>query len=49
MAQWHASITREPPKTKAELRQMLAEAVRNTQPSVDDGPKHSPKTKKDQR
>jgi hypothetical protein len=27
MAQWRA--TREPPKTKAELREMLAEAVRN--------------------
>jgi hypothetical protein len=31
MAQWKA-VTRESPKTKAELRQMLAEAVRNTQP-----------------
>jgi hypothetical protein len=31
MAQWQASITREPPKSKAELRHMLAEAVRNTQ------------------
>jgi len=29
MAQWKS--TREPPKTKAELREMLAEAVRNTQ------------------
>jgi hypothetical protein len=48
MAQWQASITRAPPKTKAELRQMLAEAVRNTQPSADRKPKHSPKTKKDQ-
>ena len=26
-----AKTTREPPKTKAELREMLAEAVRNTQ------------------
>jgi hypothetical protein len=43
MAHWQASITREPPKTKAELRQMLAEAVRNTQSSADDGPKRLPK------
>jgi hypothetical protein len=48
MAQWQASITRTPPKTKAELRQMLAEAVRNTQPSADRKPKHSPNTKEDQ-
>jgi len=34
MAHWQASVRREPPKTKAELRQMLADAVRNTQPSV---------------
>jgi len=31
MAQWQKPSTREPPKTKAELREMLAEAVRNTQ------------------
>jgi hypothetical protein len=31
MTQWQKSFTREPPKTKAELREMLAEAVRNTQ------------------
>jgi hypothetical protein len=48
MAQWQASITRAPPKTKAELRQMLTEAVRNTQSSVDHSPKPSPKTKIDQ-
>jgi hypothetical protein len=30
MAQWQPS-KREPAKTKAELREMLAEAVRNTQ------------------
>jgi hypothetical protein len=31
MAQFQKStFTREPPKTKAELREMLAEAVRNT-------------------
>jgi hypothetical protein len=35
MAHWQASLTRQPPKTKAELRQMLAEAVRNTQASAD--------------
>jgi hypothetical protein len=40
MANWQkSSFTREPPKTKAELRQMLAEAVRNTQLSADHGPK----------
>ena len=48
VAHWQASITREPPKTKAELRQMLAEAVRNTEPNADHRPKHSPKAKKDQ-
>jgi hypothetical protein len=46
MAYWQASTTRAPPKTKAELRQMLAEAVRNTQPSADHGPKRLPKGKK---
>lgn len=30
MANWQKSFTREPAKTKAELRQMLTEAVRNT-------------------
>jgi len=38
------TFTREPPKTKAQLREMLAEAVRNTQPE----PKRSPKAKPDQ-
>jgi len=47
MANWQkSSFTREPPKTKAELRQMLAEAVRNTQPSADHGPKRPLKAKK---
>jgi hypothetical protein len=47
MANWQqSSFTREPPKTKAELRQMLAEAVRNTQPSADHGPKRLPKPKR---
>ena len=31
MTQWQKP-PREPPKTKAELREMLTEAVRNTQP-----------------
>jgi hypothetical protein len=48
MAHWQASITRQPPKTKAELRQMLAEAVRNTQPDADQRPKQQPKAGKDQ-
>jgi hypothetical protein len=47
MAQWQASITRAPPKTKAELRQMLTEAVRNTQADTADGAKQPPKAKKD--
>jgi hypothetical protein len=46
MAYWQASITREPPKTKAELRQMLTEAVRNTQPSADHGRKRLSKAHK---
>jgi hypothetical protein len=45
MAHWQASIIREPPKTKAELRQMLAEAVRNTQLSAGHGPKILPQAK----
>jgi hypothetical protein len=49
MAHWQKSgFTREPTKTKAELRQMLTEAVRNTQPSADLGTKRPPKAKKDQ-
>jgi hypothetical protein len=31
MTTWTKTFTREPPKTKAELREMLTEAVRNTQ------------------
>jgi hypothetical protein len=31
MTQWQKTFTREPPKTKAQLREMLTEAVRNTQ------------------
>jgi hypothetical protein len=45
MAQWQASITRAPPKTKAELRQMLTEAVRNTQAGAAEGAKQPPKAK----
>jgi hypothetical protein len=43
MAQWQKSVTRDPPKTKAELRAMLTEAVRNTQ----DEPNRQPITKRD--
>jgi hypothetical protein len=42
MAQWQKT-PRQPPKTKAELREMLTEAVRNTQSE----PKSRPKDKKD--
>jgi hypothetical protein len=45
MAQWQKSYTREPTRTKAELREMLTEAVRNTQPSSGHGPKRLPKAK----
>jgi hypothetical protein len=48
MANWQASKTRQPPKTKTELREMLTEAVRNTQPGAEHRPKNSPKTKKNQ-
>jgi hypothetical protein len=40
MTQW--TPKREPAKTKDQLREMLAEAVRNTQPK----PEGAPKTKK---
>jgi len=43
MTQWQKTFTREPPKTKAELREILAEAVRNTQPE----PKRPSKAKRD--
>jgi hypothetical protein len=42
MTQWQKSFTREP-KTKAELREMLTEAVRNTQLE----PKRPPQAKRD--
>jgi hypothetical protein len=44
MTQWQKTFTREPAKTKVELRDVLTEAVRNTQP---DDPKRPPKTRKD--
>jgi len=47
VTQWQkSSFTREPPKTKAELRQMLTEAVRNTRPSAANGSKR-PKAEND--
>jgi hypothetical protein len=49
MAHWQASYTRAPTQTKAELRQMLAEAVRNTQPDEGQGAKQPPKAKKSER
>jgi hypothetical protein len=45
MAYWQASTTKVPPKSKAELRQMLTEAVRNTQAESEQRPKHQPKSK----
>jgi hypothetical protein len=42
MTTWQRT-PREPPKTKAELREMLTEAVRNTQSES----KRRPKAKKD--
>jgi hypothetical protein len=33
MTQWQKPV-REPPKTKSQLREMLTEAVRNTQPET---------------
>jgi hypothetical protein len=44
MATWQKTFTREPPKTKAQLREMLTEAVRNTQTE----PKRPPKANNDQ-
>ena len=44
MAQWKPT-PRPAAKTKAELREMLAEAVRNTQPQ--DEPEPPPKAEKD--
>jgi hypothetical protein len=44
MANWQKSFTREPAKTKAELRQMLTDAVRNTPSGADQGPEPKAKT-----
>ena len=44
MATWQKTFTREPAKTKAELREMLTQAVRNTQPE----PQRLPEASKDQ-
>ncbi|MGY8637053.1 hypothetical protein RAD15_31745 [Bradyrhizobium sp. 14AA] len=44
MTNWRKSTTREMPKTKAELRQMLTEAVRNTH-DPDQAPKRLMKAK----
>jgi hypothetical protein len=43
MTQWQKSTTKEPAKTKTELREMLAEAVRNTRLQ----PKLRPKANRD--
>jgi hypothetical protein len=43
MANWQKSFTKEPAKTKAELRQMLTEAVRNTPSGADHAPQPKPK------
>jgi hypothetical protein len=45
MTTWTKNYTREPAKTKAELREMLAEAIRNTQPELPYP--HPPKIEKD--
>jgi hypothetical protein len=44
MTNWQKSYTRPQPQTKDQLREMLAQAVRNTQPE----PKRPPKDRKDQ-
>jgi hypothetical protein len=43
MAHWQASTTRAPPKSKAELREMLTEAVRNTRTEADEVPERPSK------
>jgi hypothetical protein len=48
MAQWKSSTTRQPPMTKDELRIMLAEAVRNTQPATVHSSKISQKAEEEQ-
>jgi hypothetical protein len=46
MTTWTKTFTREPAKTKAELREMLAEAIRNTQPEPELLYPHPPKIEK---
>jgi hypothetical protein len=43
MTTWTKTFKREPPRTKVELREMLTEAVRNTQPEL----KRPPQAKRD--
>jgi hypothetical protein len=45
MANWQKTTARQAPMTKAELRQMLTDAVRNTQPSPEHRPKRLAKAK----
>jgi hypothetical protein len=45
MAYWQTSVPRQSPKTKTELREMLAEAVRNTQSSSEPEPLRPSKVK----
>jgi hypothetical protein len=47
MTTWTKNFTREPAKTKAELREMLAEAIRNTQPKPELLYPQPPKIEKD--
>jgi hypothetical protein len=47
MTQWQKTFTRERPRTKAELREMLTEAVRNTQPEPQHPPEHPPQAEED--
>ena len=44
MATWQKTDTREPPRSKIELREILAQAVRNTQPEPKVPPVSKPET-----
>jgi hypothetical protein len=46
MTNWQKSTKREAPKTKAELREMLSDAVRNTQQNPAPAPKPLVKSQK---
>jgi hypothetical protein len=46
MTQWQKSLKREPAKTKAELREMLADAVRNTGADRTTQPEAKPESKR---